>query len=220
MAGLVDVEDRLDRHVEALHVEGLVDGPLGLTQGERRHLGDLFGQRPRLGIKLVAGTTRLTMPVLCDLFGGHRPAGEEDLLRLAGAEFPGVAVVFDAADAHEHDRVGELRVVGGHDEVAGPAQQQAAGDAPALDRGDRRLRDVAPAQRVLEVAPALVLDDELERDLVGHRPAAPQIMAGREMFPVGAQQDHRDLVSSAARVQAASSSSSSSGSGRWRPRAG
>ena len=115
-------------------------------------------------------------------------------LALRGPEFPCVAVVLDAADAHEHDRVGELRIVGGDDQVARPAQQQPAGDAPTLDGGDRRLGHVAPAQGVLEVAPGLVLDDDVEGDLVGHRPSAPEVMAGREVFSVGAQHDHRDVV--------------------------
>lgn len=45
VAGLVHVEDRLDRGAEALNIERLIDRPLGLAQGERRHLGDLFGKR-------------------------------------------------------------------------------------------------------------------------------------------------------------------------------
>jgi hypothetical protein len=105
-----------------------------------------------------------------------------------------VAVIFDATDAHQHDGVGELGVVSSDDQVAGPAQQQATGNTPALDRGYRRLRDVAPAQRVLEIALRLVLDDQFERDLVGYRSPAPDVVAGREMFPVGAQHDHRDFV--------------------------
>ena len=39
-----------------------------------------------------------------------------------------------------------------------------------------------------------MLDDEVEGDLVGHRPAAPEVVAGGEVFPVGAQHDHRDVV--------------------------
>src|SRR5262249_1828288 len=44
VAGLMDIEDGLNGRVEPLHVEGLIDGTLGLTQSERWHLGDLFGQ--------------------------------------------------------------------------------------------------------------------------------------------------------------------------------
>ena len=43
------------------------------------------------------------------------------------------------------------RVVAGDDEVAGPGQHQAAGDAFAVHFGDGRLGEVAPAPRDLQI---------------------------------------------------------------------
>ena len=34
----------------------------------------------------------------------------------------------------------------------------------------------------------------VQRDLVGHRPAASEVVAGGEVLSVGAQDDHRDVV--------------------------
>jgi hypothetical protein len=69
----------------------------------------------------------------------------------AGAELPGVGEVFDAADAHLDDGVGEHGVVAGDNEVADPGEHEAAGDALALDLGDGGLGDVAPAAAHAEV---------------------------------------------------------------------
>ena len=220
--GLVDVEHGLDGRVEALHVQRLVDRPLGLAQGERRHLGDLLGQRPGLWLSSSSrGTTRFTMPVRSASSAVIAPTSEQDLLGLARAEFPGVAVVFDSADTHQHHRIGEQRVVGGQDQVAWPAQQQAAGDAPALNRGDRRLGHIAPAQRVFEIAPALVLMINSSVILSGTGPPPLRSWPAEKCLPLARSTITATSLSSAARVHAASSSSRSSDVlARWRPRAG
>jgi len=53
VAGVVNVEHRLDGRVEPLDVEGLVDGALGLPERERVHLGDLPGQVHRVVLQPV-----------------------------------------------------------------------------------------------------------------------------------------------------------------------
>ena len=94
------------------------------------------------------------------------------------------------------DRVGELRVVGGDDQVARPAQQQAAGDADPLDGGDRRLRDVPPPQRVLEEPLGLDLvdpgDGPARRGAVVVSDGA-DVVPGGEVLAVGLQDDDTDV---------------------------
>ena len=204
MAGLVDVEHRLDGRVEALHVQGLVDRPLGLPQRERVHLRDVGGQRPGGWAKLVEGDNAVHHAGPLRLLRGEVPAGEQDLLGLARAQFPGVPVVLDAADAHVDDRVGEAGVVGRDDQVARPAQQQPAGDARALDGGDRRLGHVAPAQRVLKEPAGLDGVDPGQGPLRGLARAwltvairladGLDVVAGGEVLPVGLQDDHPHVV--------------------------
>jgi hypothetical protein len=200
VAGLVDVEDGLDGGVEALDVEGLVDGPLGLAQREGMLRRDLGGEAARLGPQVVE---RHDLVDHADAFGlvrGHLATCEEELLRLAGTHLPRVPVVFDAADAHIDHGVGEGGVVRRDDEVAGPAQQEAPRDAHALHRGDRRLGRVAPPQRVLEEPPGLGLVDARERP---HRwlvaPAvvvsshALDVVARGEVLPVGLKDDDANV---------------------------
>jgi hypothetical protein len=175
----VNVEDRLDGRVEALHVEGLVDRALSLAQAERVHLRDVPGQLHRLLAQVIQWHHAIDHADLLGLAGRDRPAGEQDLLGLARAQLPGVPVVFHAADAHEDDRVGEFGVLRRDDQVHRPDEQQGAGDGLALDRGDRRLRDVAPAQRVLQVPARLERVDVLERDLVRPWPDAGQVVPAR-----------------------------------------
>jgi hypothetical protein len=62
---------------------------------------------------------------------------------------------FDAADAHFHHRIAEFRIIRGDDDVAGPGQHQAAGDAFALHGGDGRLGHVAPTLGHAEIDFAL-----------------------------------------------------------------
>ena len=79
------------------------------------------------------------------------------LLGLAGAELPGVGEVLDAAHAEAGaDDVGELGVLGGDDEVAGPHQHEPGGVDVAVHLGDGDLAQVAPPPGVLEeVVPLL-----------------------------------------------------------------
>jgi hypothetical protein len=58
---------------------------------------------------------------------------------------------FDAADAHGHHGIAEFRVMACDNEVAGPGQHQAAGDALAMNFRNRRLAQIAPAPRDLQI---------------------------------------------------------------------
>src|SRR6202043_192583 len=113
-------------------------------------------------------------------------------------------VVFDTHDAHQSDRVGELRVVRGDDEVARPAQHEPGCDALALYRGDRRFGDVAPAPGVIQVTPGLpvvvVLGDKLavgpprtQGAPVSRRIDARHVVPGGEVLAGGGQDDDPDL---------------------------
>ncbi len=85
------------------------------------------------------------------LLRGPAVGGEQELFCLARAELEGVHEPFDAADAHGHHRIAELGIVAGDDQVAGPGEHQPAGDAAALNLGDGRLGEVAPAAGDLQV---------------------------------------------------------------------
>ena len=58
---------------------------------------------------------------------------------------------FDAADPHGDHGIAEFGVMTGDDEVAGPGQHQAAGDAFAVHFRDRRLGEIAPAPCDLQI---------------------------------------------------------------------
>ena len=137
---------------------------------------------------------------LLGLFRGEARGREQQFLGLSGAELPRVAVVLHAADAHAHDRVGELGVLGSDDQVARPAQQQATGDALALHGSDRGFTDVTPLAGVPDVALGLPLVDrfqpadlEVARELVavarGAFGRAGDVVAGREVLAVRLQHD-------------------------------
>src|SRR5215470_12387095 len=78
-------------------------------------------------------------------------SSEQHLLGLARAEFPGMNEPFDAAHAHGNDGIAELGIVARHDEIAGPGQHQAAGDAFAMHFRDRRFSQIAPAAGDLQI---------------------------------------------------------------------
>jgi hypothetical protein len=106
----------------------------------------------------------------------------------------------DPRHAHQADRVGELGVVRGDDEVARPAQHQAGSDALALHGSDRGLDQVAPALGVVEVAallPVVVgVDGEGTIDTLGTEravPAALHVVPRREVLADSAQNDDADL---------------------------
>jgi hypothetical protein len=58
---------------------------------------------------------------------------------------------FDAADAHGHHGIAELRITARDDEVAGPGQHQAAGDAFAVHFRDRGFCQIAPSPCDLQI---------------------------------------------------------------------
>src|SRR5947208_11184928 len=105
VAGLVDVEHRLDRGIEALHVKGLVDRALGLAQGEWMPGRDLGSELARLVAQVVDGYDAADHAHRFRLLSRDRTTGEQDLLGQARPELPGVAVILDPTDAHRHDRV-------------------------------------------------------------------------------------------------------------------
>src|SRR3569833_2357814 len=129
--------------------------------------------------------------------------GEQKFFGLARAELPGMHEPFDATDAHRHDGVAELRIVAGDDEVAGPRQHQAAGNALAVHLGDEWLGEVAPAPRDLEIylllareaavgvclGKAAPISNRRKINASGILAAGAQIMAGREMRPVAGEDD-------------------------------
>jgi hypothetical protein len=115
-------------------------------------------------------------------------------------------MIFDAADAHEHDGVGKARIVGRNDEVARPRQQQAPRDAGPLHRRDGGLGNIAPALGVAQIifgfpfmnaeqaAFGYCFADTVERSIAyGFR---TDIVTGGEMLAFGAQQDdaHRLIL--------------------------
>ncbi len=85
-------------------------------------------------------------------------AGEQELLRLADAELPGLDQQLDAGPRQAQDRVGELGVVGGDDEVAHGRQHQTGRNAAALHGGDGRLAEVVDAHAAVVVHRLLVLE--------------------------------------------------------------
>ena len=128
----------------ALGVLGGIDRLLGELQREERLLGDALGHGQAEGFSSARGTTWFTMPSRC-ASAPDPVGGEQKLLGLAHAEFPGMGEEFRAAHAHRHRVVEELGVLGGHDQVARPDRRRAARDHLALHQRHGRLGDVAPA---------------------------------------------------------------------------
>src|SRR5438132_11215702 len=85
------------------------------------------------------------------LRGAPDVSGEQKFLSLARPQFPGMNEPFDAADPHGDHGVAEFRIAAGDDQVAGPGQHQSAGDAFAMDFGDGRFCQIAPAPGNLQV---------------------------------------------------------------------
>jgi hypothetical protein len=112
------------------------------------------------------------------------PPGEDEVERAAEADDPrqplGAAV--DERDAPPALGEAERRALGGDPQVAPQGELEAAGQAPAADGGDRRLRRRAPreAQRAARVAQAR--GEGLDRLEVG---------AGAEAHAAGAGEDQR-----------------------------
>ncbi|SQD95769.1 hypothetical protein FMEAI12_3310019 [Parafrankia sp. Ea1.12] len=195
MGEVVHVEHRVDGGAETLDVQGVVDGALGHAQRERVLAGDAAGKLQGGRVQVVERDDPVDHAEPERLGGRDGTAGEQQFLGLASPELPGVTVVLHAADAHVQDGVGELGVVGGDDEIAGPAEHEPTGDALALDGGDRRLRNVAPGLRIVQVVPGLPVVAAVGRPGRTRDVAlgAGHVVAGREVLPGRSQDDDPDL---------------------------
>src|SRR4030095_7104801 len=106
----------------------------------------------------------------------------------------------DAGATHRHDGVGEERGLAGDDEVARPRQSEAPTDASAVDRSDRRFRQIAPPAAHAQVGllleghdPLAVLlapvippqGDRMAIDVEGRGRA--RVVSSREVLPGTAQ---------------------------------
>ena len=158
------VEGVVEPHV----VDALVDRLLDQQCRHRRQPADPPGevQGPLLEIRPGEHLADHADPV--GLVDVERIAGEEEFLGPAGAELPGVPEVLDAAHPEAGpDDVGELDVVGGHDQVTGPGHHEPGGEHRPLHLGDGDLAEVAPPAGVVEeVVPFL------QHPLFGAEPGA------------------------------------------------
>jgi hypothetical protein len=198
---LVDVEDGLQRRVVALHVEGLVDGALGLREAEGVAPGDLAGDRVGPVPEFVPGNHLTDETDVERFFGRHRPPREEQILGSSCTEIPGMSVVFDAANGHQDDRIGEERIFRCDEQIHREEQVERPGDRLSLDCGDRRLGNVAPVPGVakeflrfptvdlVKLEGAIRLE-ELHRVLV----AGVEVVARGKMLSLGTHHDHADRV--------------------------
>ena len=208
VAELMQRERLIDRRGLAHHIDRAVDRFLcqlqrkgGLCRDplrQRHHEGREFGPRHHV-IDHAEPVRFLRAPDV---------GGEQQFLGLARAEFPGMHEPFDAADAHGDHGIAEFRVVAGDDEVAGPGQHQAAGDAFAVHFRDRRLGEIAPAPRDLQIdfllareaamgvglGEAAPISDRRKIDAGGVLAAGAQIVPGREMRTVAGEDDDLDRV--------------------------
>ena len=106
------------------------------------------------------------------------------------------------------DGIAEFRVAAGDDQIAGPGQHQSAGDAFAMDFGDGRLGEIAPAPGDLQInlllarkaamgvglREAAPISDRRKIDAGCIFAGGPQIMPGREMRSAAGQDDDLDRV--------------------------
>ena len=113
------------------------------------------------------------------LLGLDGAAGEDQLQRPAHADDARQALgaAVDQRHAPAALEEAEGRALGGDPQVAPERQLEAAGEAPALDRGDRRLRG---GQAGEALGPGRVVDVEVDRLEVG---------AGAEGLAAGAGED-------------------------------
>ena len=178
-------------------VEGVVDRLLDQRRGHRRQQGDAPGERARFGGETPARHDPVDQPEPPRLARVDRLAEEEELLGLALAELPRLDQQLDAGAGHAQDRIGELRVVGGDDQVAHAGQHEPGGDAGALHLRDGRLGQVVNVEALLEVELALVAESALRR---GAQPAPGvgclladdglEVVPSREGGAGGREDDH------------------------------
>ena len=196
----VVLEGVLHRLPPALRVLGLVDRGLGELQRIGIALGDPLGQRHRLLFESIPRHHTIDQARLLGVGGADEIAGEQVFLGLARAEVPRHREILHVAAAPLHGAVSELGVLARDDDVAGRGDHHPAHDAVALDLGDGRLGQVAPAHRVLEEAfpEAAILAPEagLERRLllVLHLLRAAEIVPGGEMLAGAGQDDYPYVV--------------------------
>ncbi len=76
------------------------------------------------------------------LVGVDDVAGQQELLGFPNADLPRLDQQLDTGTGHPKHRVGEVGVVGGHDEVTHARQHQTGGNAAPLHGGDGRLPEV------------------------------------------------------------------------------
>src|SRR5690606_38198049 len=79
------------------------------------------------------------------------PPGKEELLCHARTHNPGMCEILHPRYAHPHDRVREISVVGGDDQITAPGEHEAAGDACSLNCGNRWLGYLAPPSAHAEI---------------------------------------------------------------------
>ena len=123
--------------------------------------GSARGPRPspaRASRCSPAGTTSVTQAHGQRLVGVDEPAGEDQVQRAAHADDARQALRAAVDQRHAPAALGEAerRALGGDPQVAPQRELEAAGQAPAGDRGDRRLgrRQAGEAQRPVGVVEA------------------------------------------------------------------
>src|ERR1700694_276876 len=206
---LVDHEVVTPRLALALQVDHPVDRVLARLRGPRWDQGDLAGHLGRRGRQIG---TRNDLVDEAETLGGMRLDGlgaEQEFLGLARAQLPRLDPPvaprprldqqLDTRAGHAQHRVGELRVVGGDDEVAHAREHQAGRGTSTLHGRDRRLAEVADPDAAVEVHDLLV--SELAFRGVAHR--GPRVVAredllevvtGREVLAFGGEHHHPHVV--------------------------
>ncbi len=183
-----------------LQIEHPVDRVLHGLRRDRRDEGDLVGHGARRRRRAPPrGTTLLTSPNRSASCGLDRLRAEQELLGLARSELPRLDQELDGGARHAQHGVGELRIVGGDDEIAHARQHQAGGGARALHGGDRGLAEVADPHAAVEVHDLLVAELALGRvaqlrPLVALREELLEVVTGGEVLALAGQHHDPDLV--------------------------
>src|SRR5256712_3889797 len=119
-----------------------------------------------------------------------RPAGQQELARAASGY--DVEQPYDAVGGVEAERdfgEAEACAVGGHTEVLRHGEHEAAAERPAVDRGDRHLRQVGEAGEEGGLAGRQRL-----RLVPGERRHLGDVVAGAEGAPAAGDDEDRDVV--------------------------
>ena len=146
-------EGLLDAHGlgVAQHLQGRLD-----RQGRGRD--DLLGQRARRRHQLGQGHHGVEQTPAQRLLGRHAPPGQQHLHGHRARQPAPQAD--DAAAAGEDAQLGlgqeHLDVLGGHDQVAGERDLEAAADRGPVERGDHRLVEIEDLGQAGEAAGAVI----------------------------------------------------------------